>query len=143
MSRFSIVMDSLALTTARDLVSITAGTRGFSLRSVTLRSDTSETADKTTVGIYRAADDGVGTAATPLCFEDGSQTFDGTALTFLTGAATKNPSTLVGLTATGGSTTTIVDAGQQWVVNAFSGRLAVVTAGTNAGQSRLILSNTI
>jgi len=143
MARFSIIMDSQTLTTARDLVRITAGTRGFSLRSVTLRSDVSETPDKTTVGIYRANNDGTGTATTPLCFEDGGQLFDGTASTFLTADTTKNPSTLTGLTASGGSTTTIVDAGQKWIVDAFAGKSAVVTAGAQSGNTRLITSNTV
>jgi hypothetical protein len=48
---------------------------------------------------------------------------------------------LTGQTATGGTTSTVVDAGQTHVVNAYAGKTLVVTAGTNNGASRTIVSN--
>jgi len=49
---------------------------------------------------------------------------------------------LSGQTATGGTTLTVVDAGQTHVVNAYVGKTLAVTAGTNVGESRTIVSNT-
>lgn len=45
-------------------------------------------------------------------------------------------------TATSGSTTTIVDSGQSWTTNEFAGLTVQITAGTNAGTSRTVISNT-
>lgn len=93
MARYTLLMDSISITAAQDLARITAGTVGFSVRAVTVRADVSETADKVSVGIYRASTLGTGTAATPLSFEDGSPAFDGTAVVNLTVATTKLPVT--------------------------------------------------
>lgn len=76
-----------------DLIRITAGTRGFSLRSVTLRGDVVEASDKLMVSIYRATTAGTGTAVTPNSFEDGGATFDGTASVNLTVDSVKSPTT--------------------------------------------------
>ena len=90
MARHTIVMDSISLTAAQDLVRIT-GVSGFSVRSVTVRADVSEVSDKVMVGIYRASTLGTGTPTTALCYEDGSAQFAGTATTNLTVATTKLP----------------------------------------------------
>jgi hypothetical protein len=45
-------------------------------------------------------------------------------------------------TATSGSTTVMTDSGASFVVNAFVGKTLYMTSGTNAGTSRVILSNT-
>ena len=44
--------------------------------------------------------------------------------------------------ATSGTTGTIVDTGKSWVVNVFAGMYVKINDGTNAGQMRLIASNT-
>lgn len=45
-------------------------------------------------------------------------------------------------TATAGGTTTITDSSKAWTVNAMAGMYVTVLSGTNAGESRLIASNT-
>jgi hypothetical protein len=45
-------------------------------------------------------------------------------------------------TASAGGATTLTDAGEAWVVNAYTGYYCSITAGTGVGQSRLIASNT-
>ncbi|MFA5376034.1 MAG: hypothetical protein WC455_09845 [Dehalococcoidia bacterium] len=45
-------------------------------------------------------------------------------------------------TATAGAAGSMDDAGQSWTVNAYAGKILVLTTGTGAGQSRYISSNT-
>lgn len=45
-------------------------------------------------------------------------------------------------TATSGTTTTLVDSTESWSANYFAGRTVTITAGTGAGESGLIVSNT-
>lgn len=45
-------------------------------------------------------------------------------------------------TATGGSSTTLVDTSQSWVVNALQGKILLISGSTGLGQSRVIVSNT-
>lgn len=58
-----------------------------------------------------------------------------------TGVADVVGSSLTAVVA-GSSTTTLRDPGQGWTINAHAGRFVVVTAGTNNGVTRAILSNT-
>jgi hypothetical protein len=44
--------------------------------------------------------------------------------------------------ATAGSTTTLTDSTQAWTVNAFANKVVTIVAGTGAGQSAIITSNT-
>jgi hypothetical protein len=44
-------------------------------------------------------------------------------------------------TATGGSSTTLVDGGKSWTVNAWQNKFVVISDGTGGGQTRQILSN--
>jgi hypothetical protein len=46
------------------------------------------------------------------------------------------------VTATGGSTSTLVDSGAAWTVNQFAGSFVFVTSGPNAGEVIQVLSNT-
>src|SRR5207245_6996255 len=45
-------------------------------------------------------------------------------------------------TASGGTSTTLVDARQSWSINLWAGRPDSITAGTGAGQTRAVTSNT-
>lgn len=45
-------------------------------------------------------------------------------------------------TATSGSTSTITDGGKAWTTNELQNRIVYIHTGTNAGQARLIISNT-
>lgn len=45
-------------------------------------------------------------------------------------------------TATGGSTTTIIDTGKTWTINEFAGMKVFVTAGTGLNQATTVVSNT-
>jgi len=90
MARHTIILDSVSISAAKDLVRITAA-RAFALRSVTVRADVSEVSDKVMVGIYRASTEGTGTATAPLSYEDSTTVFAGTAVTDLTADTTKVP----------------------------------------------------
>ncbi len=74
---------------------------------------------------------------------DGAQANPVSNPTYLSGGAGfPVASQLVSSTATGGSTTTLVDSLQSWGANAFAGDEVIITGGTGTGQSGTIASNT-